>query len=148
MTRRTLLQALVLSLLAGTLSCALVPGSALAQPGKGYEKSQGKGQGKGQAQHSQGRSDDRGYPSNNTYNRSQGENSGRGRSDDQRQPQEGKHNKNQQAQQHPSLSPQKAAQQARSQYGGQVLKVQPAGSGYQVRLLQDDGRVVTVSIGD
>ncbi len=47
-----------------------------------------------------------------------------------------------------SLSPQQAAQRARSQYGGQVLKVQPAGDGYQVRLLQEDGRVVTVSIGD
>jgi len=49
---------------------------------------------------------------------------------------------------YPALSPQQAAQRARSRYGGQVIKVQPAGGGYQVRLLQDDGRVVTVPVED
>lgn len=74
----------------------------------------------------------------------QGEKPGKGHAGEQKQRAEGKHNKPQQRQR----SPQDAAQRARSQYGGQVLKVQPAGGGYQVRLLQDDGRVVTVPIED
>ena len=45
------------------------------------------------------------------------------------------------------MSAQQAARQAQQRYGGQVLKVDQQGSGYQVRLLQDDGRVITVSIG-
>lgn len=45
-------------------------------------------------------------------------------------------------------SAQQAAGEAQRRYGGRVLKVDPRGSGYQVRLLQDDGRVITVFIGD
>lgn len=45
------------------------------------------------------------------------------------------------------LSAQQAAKRARERYGGQVLKVNRRGSGYDVRLLQDDGRVITVFIG-
>jgi len=45
-------------------------------------------------------------------------------------------------------SAQQAARQAQQRYGGRVLKVDRSGSGYQVRLLQDDGRVITVFIGD
>jgi len=41
-----------------------------------------------------------------------------------------------------------AARQAQQRYGGRVLKIDQRGSGYSVRLLQDDGRVITVVIGD
>jgi len=43
---------------------------------------------------------------------------------------------------------QQAASQAQQRYGGRVLKVDRSGSGYDVRLLQDDGRVITVTVGD
>lgn len=82
--------------------------------------------------------------------RGRGDNPGRGRSqkyqssDDR----DDYYGNGRRGQQRYSLSPQQAAQRARSEYGGQVLKVQPAGDGYQVRLLQQDGRVVTVPIGD
>ncbi len=46
------------------------------------------------------------------------------------------------------MSAQQAAAQAQARYGGRVLKVEPRGDGYSVRLLRDDGRVITVSIGD
>ena len=46
------------------------------------------------------------------------------------------------------MSARQAAGQAQQRYGGQVLKVDQQGSGYNVRLLQDDGRVITVFIGD
>ncbi|MFV8816530.1 hypothetical protein [Haliea sp. E17] len=46
------------------------------------------------------------------------------------------------------MSAQQASAQAQSRYGGRVLKVEPRGSGYNVRLLQNDGRVITVFIGD
>ncbi|TGD74832.1 hypothetical protein E4634_06445 [Mangrovimicrobium sediminis] len=46
------------------------------------------------------------------------------------------------------LSPREAAEIARSRYGGRVLKVTADGKGYRVRLLRDDGRVLTVSVGD
>jgi len=45
-------------------------------------------------------------------------------------------------------SAEQAARQAQQRYGGRVLKVDPRGSGYSVRLLQDDGRVITVVIGE
>lgn len=76
------------------------------------------------------------------------EKSGHGRSGDKRDSTENKRDDNRRAQQGQSLSPQEAAGRARAKYGGQVLKVSPAGHGYQVRLLGDDGRVTTVSIGD
>jgi hypothetical protein len=76
------------------------------------------------------------------------EKSGHGRSGDKRDSADDKGDDSQREQQHQSLSPQEAAGRARAKYGGQVLKVSPAGRGYQVRLLGDDGRVTTVSIGD
>jgi hypothetical protein len=48
----------------------------------------------------------------------------------------------------PRLSPRDAAVIAQSRYGGKVLKITPAGKGYRVRLLQDNGRVITVTIGN
>jgi len=44
------------------------------------------------------------------------------------------------------LTPRQAAQQAKAQHGGKVLKVTPQGRGYQVRLLLKSGRVKTVWI--
>jgi len=46
------------------------------------------------------------------------------------------------------ITAEQAARQAQQRYGGRVLKVDPRGSGYSVRLLQDDGRVITAVIGD
>jgi len=45
-----------------------------------------------------------------------------------------------------SLTPAEAAARARARYGGKVIKVQRKGNGYRVRLLQDSGRVITVTI--
>ena len=45
-----------------------------------------------------------------------------------------------------SLTPAEAAAKARARHGGKVLKVQRKGNGYRVRLLQDSGRVITVTI--
>ena len=50
------------------------------------------------------------------------------------------------AQKQSGLTAQEAAAKARARYGGKVLKVTRKGDGYQVRLLQDSGRVVTVTI--
>lgn len=47
----------------------------------------------------------------------------------------------------PQMSAQEAAAQAQARHGGRVLKVSPHGKGYSVRLLLDDGRVITVSVG-
>jgi hypothetical protein len=44
------------------------------------------------------------------------------------------------------LTAREAAAQAQSQYGGKVLKVSRAGQNFKVRLLQDSGRVITVTI--
>jgi hypothetical protein len=76
--------------------------------------------------------DDRNHDDDGRYHGSENTDRGNGRNAQQRQ----------------ALSPQGAAQQARAQFGGQVLKVQPSGRGYQVRLLKEDGRVVNVSIGE
>lgn len=46
------------------------------------------------------------------------------------------------------MSAQQAAAEARSRHGGRVLKVNPRGAGYDVRLLLDDGRVIKVFIGE
>ena len=40
----------------------------------------------------------------------------------------------------------RAAEEARRRYGGQALAVVPVGDGHRVRLLMDDGRVMTVTI--
>ncbi|TXS90728.1 PepSY domain-containing protein [Parahaliea maris] len=53
-----------------------------------------------------------------------------------------------QAQQSGSLSPQQAAARAQSRHGGKVLKVTRKGKGYSVRLLLDNGRVITVNVKD
>jgi hypothetical protein len=161
--------ALALPLLVATLVCVVLPAPAMAQPGQshgksqredsGYQGSNGKreaskdqrGNGgnrgdkprSGQSNQKNQRPDD-----NYDYGKSRGENSGRGRSDENRQSSGKRNNNDRKVQQSQSLSPQQAAQRARSQYGGQVLKVQPAGGGYQVRLLKEDGRVVTVPIED
>jgi uncharacterized membrane protein YkoI len=130
MARRTPLQTLVLSVLVATLTCTQLLAPGLAQADKGQNKNQGK---------------------------RQEQKSDHGRSEDQRQSRDDQHNNGQKSQQSSSrrsqqsnraLSPEQAAQIARSQYDGQVLKVSPSGQGYLVRLLQDDGRVVTVPIGD
>ncbi len=44
------------------------------------------------------------------------------------------------------LTAKEAAQRAKAQYGGRVLKVERKGNNYRVRLLQDSGRVITVTI--
>lgn len=50
------------------------------------------------------------------------------------------------AQKQSGLTAQEAAAKARARYGGKVLKVTRKGDGFQVRLLQESGRVVTVTI--
>jgi hypothetical protein len=50
------------------------------------------------------------------------------------------------AEQKSKLTARDAAARAQSQYGGKVLKVTRAGKDYKVRLLQDSGRVITVTI--
>ena len=44
------------------------------------------------------------------------------------------------------LTAREAARRAQAQYGGRVLKVTRKGNNYRVRLLQDSGRVITVTI--
>lgn len=51
-------------------------------------------------------------------------------------------------QEQPRLSPGEAAARARARHGGRVLKVTPQGSGYRVKLLQDNGRVMSVTVRD
>jgi starvation-inducible outer membrane lipoprotein len=46
------------------------------------------------------------------------------------------------------LTAQEAAARAQSRFGGKVLKVTRSGGGYKVKLLQDSGKVVTVTIRD
>jgi hypothetical protein len=46
------------------------------------------------------------------------------------------------------MSAGEAAAIARSRYGGKVLKVTPQGNAYRIRLLQESGRVITVTIRD
>lgn len=41
-----------------------------------------------------------------------------------------------------------AAERARKRYGGRVLAVGRVGDGYRVRLLLDDGRVMTVEVAE
>ena len=53
-----------------------------------------------------------------------------------------------QSQQEEGMSPRQAAAQAQSRHGGKVLKVSREGRGYRVRLLLDNGRVITVSVKD
>jgi uncharacterized membrane protein YkoI len=48
----------------------------------------------------------------------------------------------------PQRSARDAAAIAQARHGGKVLKVTRQGNGYRVRLLQDDGRVITVTVGD
>jgi hypothetical protein len=169
MTRRDLRHTLALPVLVATLMCVLLPVPVLAQPGQSHGKSQREdsgyqgSKGKREAANDQrdnggnrgnksgrGHSDQKNQRPDDTYDygKSRGENSGRGRSDENHQTSEKRNNNDRKAQRSQSLSPQQAAQRARSQYGGQVLKVQPAGGGYQVRLLKEDGRVVTVPIED
>jgi len=142
MTRRELRHALSLPVLIATLMCVVLPLPALAQSGQSKGKSQ---QDKSTHERSAEKRDaDKNQRGNG---KSRDEKRGRGRSDEQYQAPDDSYN-NSKARHSQSLSPQQAAQRARSQYGGQVLKVQPAADGYQVRLLQEDGRVVTVPIGD
>lgn len=53
-----------------------------------------------------------------------------------------------QTQQATTLSPQQAAARAQARHGGKVLKVTRQGKGYRVRLLLDNGRVITVNVKD
>jgi uncharacterized membrane protein YkoI len=138
MTRRTMLQALTLSMLVAALSCSLSPASALAQPGQGHGKSQGDKPHHGQAEDQRQAPKDKRQAPKDKHQAPK----------DQRQAPRDKQGNSEKAQERLSLSPQQAAQRARAQYGGQVLKVSPAGPGYQVRLLKDDGRVMTVTIVD
>lgn len=147
MTRRTLRPALALPVLIATLLClAFPPAPALAKSGKGNDRSQ---------QEKFDRSEDRRQPSEDKRQssgdqRGNGKNRGsdRGRYEEQRPSPENSRGNAGSTRQGQAFSPQDAAQRARSQYGGQVLKVQPAGRGYEVRLLREDGRVVTVPIAD
>jgi hypothetical protein len=52
------------------------------------------------------------------------------------------------AQQQGGLTAQQAAAKAVAAHGGKVLKVTRQGNGYRVKLLQDSGRVVTVTVKD
>jgi hypothetical protein len=143
MTRRELRHALALPVLVATLMCIVLPLPAPAQAGQSHGRSQ-------QDKSSQERSADKRDADKNQRgnSKSRGAKPGRERSDEQDPAPDDNYNNSSKARQSQSLSPQQAAQRARSRYGGQVLKVQPAGGGYQVRLLQEDGRVVTVPIGD
>ncbi len=51
-------------------------------------------------------------------------------------------------QQQGGMSAREAADKARAQHGGKVLKVTRKGKGYRVKLLQDSGRVITVTVKD
>jgi len=140
--------------------CVALPVPTLAQPDQGHGRSQKEKSGYDRSREKRDTSDDQRDNSRDhgqkadrgrsgqqhqatdddyDYSRSRGEDSGRRDSQDYRAPDDN-YDKGRQVQQSESLSPQEAAQRARSQYGGQVLKVQPAGRGYQVRLLQEDGR--------
>ncbi len=44
------------------------------------------------------------------------------------------------------MTARQAAQQAKAQYGGKVLRVRKDGNAFKVRLLLDSGRVITVTI--
>lgn len=44
------------------------------------------------------------------------------------------------------LTARQAAQRAKAQYGGKVIKVRKQGNNFKVRLLQKSGRVITVTI--
>lgn len=44
------------------------------------------------------------------------------------------------------LTARQAAQKAKAQYGGKVIKVRRQGDNFRVRLLQKSGRVITVTI--
>lgn len=163
MTRREPRHFLALPVLLATLMCVALPAPVLAKQGNGngksqrddsgYQESRGKREASvdgrdGGDKSGRGQSNQKSQRSDDNNGKSRGDNSGHGRSDDNRHSSDDRNNSGRKSQQSQSLSPQQAAQRARSQYGGQVLKVQPAGGGYQVRLLQDDGRVVTVPIGD
>jgi flagellum-specific peptidoglycan hydrolase FlgJ len=140
MTRRELRHTLALPVLAATLVCVVLSLPALAQPGQSQGRSQ-----QDKSTHEQSAKKGDADKNQRGNSKSRGEKRDRGRSDEHYGTPDDGYNNSSKAQ---SLSPQQAAQRARSQYGGQVLKVQPAGDGYQVRLLQEDGRVVTVPIGD
>jgi uncharacterized membrane protein YkoI len=151
MTRRAMLQALTISVLVAALSCSLSPASALAQSGNGHSKSQEDKPRRGQAENQRQTKDQRQatrYKEQTEKDKRQAQKDKYQAPKDQRQAPRDKQGYSEKAQKRLSLSPQQAAQRARAQYGGQVLKVGPAGSGYQVRLLKDDGRVMTVNIGD
>jgi uncharacterized membrane protein YkoI len=53
---------------------------------------------------------------------------------------------NKASQQQSGITPRQAAEKAKAQHGGKVLKVTPRGKGYQVKLLLDSGRVKTVRV--
>ena len=169
MTLRTLRHAaLALPVLLAALLCAAFPSAALAEPGKGHGKGQridtgyqqardyrddpddSRGNGKGRGQQSdRGNANQKHQDPRGSYNaKSRGDNSGRGNSNPQNRPADPSYYNSRPGPQNQALSAQGAAQRARAQFGGQVLKVQPLGNGYQVRLLKDDGRVVTVPIAD
>lgn len=48
--------------------------------------------------------------------------------------------------QNSQITAREAAARAKAQYGGKVLRVRKQGDVYKVRLLQESGRVITVSI--
>ena len=50
------------------------------------------------------------------------------------------------AAQQAGLTPREAAARAQAQHGGRVLSVSRKGGGYQVKLLLDSGRVITVPV--
>lgn len=143
MTRRELRHALSLPVLVATLMCVVLPLPALAQSGQSKGKSQ-----QDKSTHEQSAKKGDADKNQRGNGKSRDEKRDRGRSDQQYQAPDDSYNNSSKARHSQSLSPQQAAQRARSQYGGQVLKVQPAADGFQVRLLQEDGRVVTVPIGD
>jgi len=132
MSRRALTRTLVLLMLA-----ALTTDPAMAEPGT-KDRS---GHGQPQERHG-GQDEGRGKGSE------QREQDGNDRGKNSGQNQNYSNNRGNGAEQHSSLSPREAAERAQAQYGGQVLKVSREGNGYRVRLLRDDGRVITVTVGN
>jgi len=45
-----------------------------------------------------------------------------------------------------SISASEAANMVQSKFGGKILKVQPSSKGYRVKVLKDDGRIITVYV--
>ena len=137
MQRHACLRAFCLGVLCAALSVTMPPADVIAAPGHKY------GQG---GKNDQGEKND-----NHRQHRQREERGDRNprKSDGQKQHRQFEDRSDRNPRKNDGhMSARHAAGQAQQRYGGQVLKVDPQGSGFNVRLLQDDGRVITVFIGD